>query len=202
MKMKRIGSMKIERLDISDVLLITPTKHGDDRGFFSETFRADAAVDAGIILPFVQDNHVLSTQKGVLRGLHFQSPPRAQGKLVRCHRGTILDVAVDIRTGSPTYGRHVAVELSQSNWQQLWVPPGFAHGYVTLSDECEVIYKVTDYYAPAHDHGIAWNDPALAIDWRICESDVILSDKDRLQKPLADAPSYFSFEAAESNSCV
>ncbi|MBB5047016.1 dTDP-4-dehydrorhamnose 3,5-epimerase [Rhodopseudomonas rhenobacensis] len=185
--------MNIETLSISGLLLVTPKKHGDQRGFFSETFRADVFAAAGGDANFVQDNHVLSTQRGVVRGLHFQTPPHAQGKLVRCTRGAILDVAVDIRVGSPTYGQHVAAELSAENWRQLWVPPGFAHGYVTLEDNCEVIYKVTDYYAPDCDRGIAWDDPALAIDWRIPASDIILSDKDKKQPRLQDAAAAFHF---------
>jgi dTDP-4-dehydrorhamnose 3,5-epimerase len=185
--------MQIERLNIPDILLIKPTKHGDQRGFFSETIRADAFAAHGIDAVFVQDNHVQSRQKGVLRGLHFQTPPHAQGKLVRCTRGAVLDVAVDIRVGSPTYGRHVAVELSAANWQQLWVPPGFAHGYITLEGDCEVLYKVTDYYAPACDRGIAWDDPAFGIDWRLPASQIILSDKDRQQPRLAEAPVAFQF---------
>lgn len=187
--------MQIERLSLPGVLLVTAKRLGDSRGFFSETFRADLFAAAGVSLAFVQDNHVRSMQRGVVRGLHYQTPPHAQGKLVRCSKGAIVDVAVDIRAGSPTYGQHVAVELSADNWQQLWVPPGFAHGYATLEDECEVIYKVTDYYAPDCDRGIAWNDPALAIDWRIDVSDAILSDKDRRQPALADVPSAFTFEA-------
>jgi dTDP-4-dehydrorhamnose 3,5-epimerase len=185
--------MQIERLEIADVLLVTPIKHGDQRGFFSETYRSDVFAASGVDARFVQDNHVRSTQKGVLRGLHFQTPPHAQGKLVRCTRGAILDVAVDIRVGSPSYGRHVAVELSAASWRQLWVPPGFAHGYVTLEVDSEVIYKVTDYYAPECDRGIAWDDPALAIDWRLSASEVILSDKDRRQPRLADAAPAFLF---------
>lgn len=185
--------MQISRLDIADVLLVTPTKHADPRGFFSETFRADAFAAQETGVQFVQDNHVRSTQKGVLRGLHYQTPPHPQGKLVRCVRGSILDVAVDIRRGSPSFGRHVAVELSADNWQQLWVPAGFAHGYVTLEDDCEVIYKVTDYYAPQCDRGIAWNDPALAIDWRFPAADLVLSDKDRKQPSLADSAPAFQF---------
>jgi dTDP-4-dehydrorhamnose 3,5-epimerase len=185
--------MHIECLKIPDIWLITPKKHGDARGFFSETFRTDVFAANGMTLSFVQDNHVRSTQKGVLRGLHFQTPPHAQGKLVRCTRGSILDVAVDIRTGSPTYGHHVTAVLSADNWSQFWVPPGFAHGYLTLEDDCEVIYKVTDYYAPECDRGIAWDDPALGIDWRISAADATLSDKDRKQPKLADLPPAFDY---------
>jgi dTDP-4-dehydrorhamnose 3,5-epimerase len=192
-KFDQNATMKIERLQIADVLLFTPSKHGDARGFFSEIFRADSFADYGVHATFVQDNHAFSAQKGVLRGLHFQVPPRAQGKLVRCTRGAILDVGVDIRVGSPHYGRHVAVELSALNWHQLWMPPGFAHGYVTLQDDCEVVYKVTDYYAPECDRGIAWDDPALGIDWRISADEIILSDKDRKHPRLADAAPAFQF---------
>jgi dTDP-4-dehydrorhamnose 3,5-epimerase len=185
--------MKIERLAICDVLLSTPTRHVDPRGFFSETFRADIFLAHGVNAAFVQDNHVYSARKGVLRGLHFQVPPRAQGKLVRCTRGATLDVAVDIRKGSPTYGRHVCVELSAANWHQLWIPPGFAHGYVTLQDDCEVMYKVTDYYAPDCERGIAWDDSALAIDWRIPAGALLLSDKDRKHPRLSEAAFCFQF---------
>jgi dTDP-4-dehydrorhamnose 3,5-epimerase len=185
--------MQIERLEIPDMLLLTPKKHGDQRGFFSETFRADVLAAYGVEVAFVQDNQAFSERKGVLRGLHFQAPPHAQGKLVRCTRGAILDVGVDIRVGSPTYGRHVAVDLSAMNWHQLWVPPGFAHGYITLQDNSEVLYKVTDYYAPDCDRGIAWDDPTLAINWRLPAIDVILSDKDRKQPRLGDAESPFQF---------
>ncbi|MET4089316.1 dTDP-4-dehydrorhamnose 3,5-epimerase [Bradyrhizobium sp. S3.5.5] len=171
--------MKIERLRIPDVLLITPLRHSDERGSFSETFRADLLGAYGVDVDFVQDNHVISKNRGVVRGLHYQLAPRAQGKLVRCSRGVILDVAVDVREGSPTFAKHVAVELSGDNWQQIWVPPGFAHGYVTLDDNCEVIYKTTDYYSPGHERGIAWDDPALQIDWHIAPTKATLSDKDR-----------------------
>jgi dTDP-4-dehydrorhamnose 3,5-epimerase len=186
--------MKIERLEIADILLLTPPKIGDARGFFSETFRADMLVGHGVHENFVQDNQAFSARKGVLRGLHYQVPPHAQGKLVRCTRGAILDVAVDIRIGSPSYGRHVAVELSADNWRQLWVPPGFAHGYVTLQDDCEVIYKVTDYYAPECERGIAWDDAALEIDWRVPAGAVILSAKDGKNPKLIDAEPAFSFD--------
>jgi dTDP-4-dehydrorhamnose 3,5-epimerase len=191
---QKVKTMQIERLEIPDLLLVTPRKHSDQRGFFSETFRADVFAGSGAEASFVQDNHVLSMQKGVLRGLHFQTPPHAQGKLIRCARGAILDVAVDIRAGSPTYGRHVALELSSGNWRQLWIPCGFAHGYLTLEDDCEVIYKVTDYYAPECDRGIAWDDPALAIAWRLPASEIILSDKDRKQPRLSDVETTFKFD--------
>jgi dTDP-4-dehydrorhamnose 3,5-epimerase len=171
--------MQIERFPIDGVLLITPTKRVDPRGFFSEVFRKDAFAAAGVDAEFVQDNQVFSAHRGVLRGMHFQAPPHAQGKLVRCIRGVILDVAVDIRQGSPTFGRHVAVELSASNFAQLWVPPGFAHGYLTLETNCEVIYKVTDYWAPDCEKGLAWNDPEVAIDWGMPEYELTLADKDR-----------------------
>lgn len=171
--------MKIECLSIPDLLLVTPFRHIDERGSFSETFRADLLGAHGADAAFVQDNHVVSKSTGVVRGLHYQIAPRAQGKLVRCSKGAILDVAVDVREGSPTYAKHVAIELSEANWQQLWVPPGFAHGYVTLEDNCEVIYKTSDYYSPGHERGIAWDDPALQIDWRISPAKATLSDKDR-----------------------
>ena len=173
------AAMKVDRLSISDVLLLMPSRHVDERGTFSETFRADILAAQGVDARFVQDNHVVSRERGILRGLHFQSAPRAQGKLVRCCKGAILDVAVDIREGSPTFAKHLAIELSETNGHQLWVPPGFAHGYVTLEDGCEVLYKTTDYYSPQHEGGIAWNDPLLQIDWRIPATHIKLSDKDR-----------------------
>jgi len=157
--------MKITPLAIPDVLLIEPAKHGDERGFFSETFSAKALADAGFTQAFVQDNHSRSPKKGTVRGLHFQAPPHAQDKLLRVTSGAILDVAVDIRVGSATYGQAVWAELSAANWAQLLVPKGFAHGFVTLTDDCDVLYKVTDYYAPASEGGLLWNDPALGIDW-------------------------------------
>lgn len=178
--------MKVDVLGIPDVLLLTPSKHVDERGTFSETFRADIFAAQGLDVCFVQDNHVYSRERGILRGLHFQGPPHAQGKLVRCSKGAILDVAVDVREGSPTFAKHLAIELSEMNSQQLWVPPGFAHGYVTLVDGCEVLYKTTDYYSPKHEYGIAWNDPLLQIDWRIPTADIKLSDKDRKLPLLRD----------------
>lgn len=183
--------MKIERLSIPDVVVITPTIHRDDRGFFSEVFKDRDLAEAGIGLTFVQDNHALSRDKGVLRGLHFQLPPMAQDKLVRCTRGAILDIAVDIRRSSPTFGKHVWAVISAENWRQILVPKGFAHGYLTLEPDTEVIYKVTAYYSPAHDKGIAYDDPAIGIDWGPVAADAILSAKDKMQPRLADAPQLF-----------
>lgn len=182
--------MEIKPLDIPDVALVSPSIYRDGRGFFSEVFREDWLSAFGAPT-FVQDNHAFSVARGVLRGLHFQRPPHAQGKLVRCARGSILDVAVDIRTGSPTFGKHVYEVLSAENWRQLWVPPGFAHGYVTLEPNCEVLYKVTKFYNAASDGGIAWNDPALGIDWRVSPDDMILSPKDETHPVLADAVTGF-----------
>jgi dTDP-4-dehydrorhamnose 3,5-epimerase len=188
------------RTAIADVLVFEPVRHGDRRGFFSEVFRQDAFEAAGIDAAFVQDNHSLSGPAGVLRGLHFQTGASAQGKLVRAARGAVLDVAVDIRHGSPTFGRHVAVELSAENWRQLWVPAGMAHGFVTLVPETEVIYKVTSYYDPAADKGLAFDDPDLGIDWRFPASDLVLSDKDRRHPRLRDLPRYF--DVTEPAACA
>lgn len=170
--------MLIEPQAIPDVLLISPRKHGDARGFFSETFRADALAEAGFTRPFVQDNHSRSGRRGIVRGLHFQLRPHEQDKLLRVTRGAILDVAVDIRPGSPSFGRHVAVELSADNWRQLLVPRGFAHGFQTLTEDCEVLYKVTDYYAPESERGLLWSDPALGIDWPIPPDEAFTNDRD------------------------
>jgi dTDP-4-dehydrorhamnose 3,5-epimerase len=185
--------MQIERLEIEDIFVILPAKHGDPRGFFSETYRSGFLQKQNVDAQFVQDNHVYSAQLGVLRGLHFQTPPHAQGKLVRCIKGSILDVCVDIRRGSPTFGHHVAIELSAANWKQLWLPPGFAHGYITLEPDCEVIYKVTDYYAKDCERGVAWDDPDLAIDWRISVANLIISEKDRTNPRLADIKPPFRY---------
>jgi dTDP-4-dehydrorhamnose 3,5-epimerase len=178
--------MKLTPQAIPEVLLIEPARHGDARGFFSEVWKRSALAAQGFAVDFVQDNHSHSQAVGVLRGLHFQRPPSAQGKLVRVVRGAILDVAVDIRQGSPSYGQHVAVELSAENWRQLWVPRGFAHGFVTLIPDTEVIYKVDGEYDPATDAGIAWDDPALGIAWPTPPSGPLLSDKDRRAPKLAE----------------
>lgn len=183
--------MDVQTLEIPDVRIIRPKKHGDHRGFFSEVYNKQAFAEAGIDLDFVQDNHSLSAETGTLRGLHFQTPPFGQDKLVRCVKGAILDVAVDLRSGSPTYGRHVAAEITAEGWNQILVPIGFAHGFITLVPDTEVIYKVTNYYAPAHDKGILWNDPALGIDWPLPAGGAVLSDKDTKQPLLADIPAPF-----------
>lgn len=183
--------MQIEPLAIADVKIITPRRFQDDRGFFSETWNARAFREAGLEADFVQDNHAYSVEKGVVRGLHYQLPPSAQGKLVRVTKGAILDVAVDIRRASPTFGHHVSAVLSAENWRQIWVPVGFAHGYVTLEPHTEVVYKVTNLYAPALDRGIMWSDPALGIDWGLTDTEAILSEKDRRQPRLAEATDLF-----------
>ncbi len=183
--------MDVVDLEIPDVKVLTPKKFGDHRGFFSEVYNKQTLSDAGIDINFVQDNHSLSAEKGVVRGLHFQTPPFALDKLLRVVRGSVFDVAVDLRRKSATYGQHVSLILTPEAWNQVLVPAGFAHGFMTLEPDTEVIYKVSDYYAPDHDKGILWNDPALGIDWPLPESEVILSDKDRVQPLLADFDSPF-----------
>ena len=178
--------MNLEALAIPDVKVFTPRVFSDSRGYFLETWSEAAYTRAGIPDRFVQDNHASSIKPGTVRGLHYQNPPHAQGKLVRAVRGSILDVAVDIRRASPTYGRHVCVVLSADNKKQIWVPPGFAHGYVTLEPDTEVVYKVTHGYAPAAEGGILWNDPALGIDWQLNGLSPLLSEKDLILKPLAE----------------
>jgi len=158
-------SPDVHELGLPGVKLVTPKKFGDARGFFSETFSARVFAEAGIGGPFVQDNHSHSAERGTVRGLHFQAPPHAQGKLLRVVRGAVLDVVLDIRVGSPTYGRHVSAELSADNWAQIWVPIGLVHGFCTLVPDTQVIYKVTHYYAPQSEMGVFWRDPALGIDW-------------------------------------
>jgi dTDP-4-dehydrorhamnose 3,5-epimerase len=178
-------------LGIADVKIILPSKQGDARGFFSETYNLREFAAAGLELTFVQDNHTLSTRAGTVRGLHYQSPPFAQDKLVRVVRGRIFDVALDIRRSSPSFGQHVTAEISAEAWNQIFVPVGFAHGFVTLEPDTEVAYKVTNYYAREHDHGILWNDPALRIQWPVEEAKATVSEKDRANPRLADAVSLF-----------
>lgn len=168
--------MKVERTAIPDVLVLEPKVFGDQRGFFLESYNRRALEDeAGIALEFVQDNHSRSA-KGVLRGLHYQIR-QTQGKLVRVIAGAIFDVAVDIRRSSPTFGKHVAIEVSAANRRMLWIPPGFAHGFLTLSDDTEVLYKATDYYAPEHERSLIWNDPEIGIKWPL-DGTPLVSEKD------------------------
>lgn len=180
-------------LDMCPVKLITPRRFDDDRGWFRETFSERAMAELGLYDRFVQDNQSYSRHAGTLRGLHFQLPPHAQAKLVRCLRGRIYDVAVDLRRGSPSYGAWVAAELSAENGRQLYVPIGFAHGFLTLEPDCEVAYKVTAHYAPQSDAGLAWNDPDLAIDWPADPADVTLSDRDARLPALAAFDSPFAY---------
>lgn len=185
--------LEIRSLEIADVKLFIPRIHRDARGFFSETYSRQAMSAAGIVAEFVQDNHSLSVGVGTVRGLHFQVPPHAHGKLVRVTHGSVFDVAVDIRAGSPTFGQHVSAVLSDENWVQMWVPAGFAHGYCTLEPDTEVIYKVTDYYAPDCDQGLQWDDADLGIKWPVDPGAARLSDKDRKQPSLKELPPVFVF---------
>ncbi len=185
------GNFAAERLGIPGPLLVSARRFGDDRGFFLETYSARDFAALGIAEAFVQDNHSLSAQPGTVRGMHFQAPPRAQAKLVRVLRGAILDVAVDLRRSSPTFGRHVAAELSARDARQIYVPVGFAHGFCTLEPDTEVAYKVSDVYAPECDRAIAWDDPDLDLPWPFEAARVRLSDKDRRAPRLRDLPSLF-----------
>lgn len=185
--------MKIEETVLPGVIVVTPDRFGDARGWFSETWNGPRLAASGIAIDFVQDNHSMSAASGTLRGLHFQRPPRAQDKLVRCTRGAILDVAVDVRKGSPTFGRWVGVELTAENRRQLLVPKGFLHGFVTREPDTEVMYKCSDVYAPDCDGGIRWNDPDLGIDWGLT-GDPVLSAKDQAAALLKDWDSPFVWE--------
>lgn len=181
-----IMTAEFRRLGLDGLVEIRPRRHRDERGFFSEVWSADRYAEAGIPSAFVQDNHVHSTSAGVLRGLHFQVPPFAQGKLVRVSRGAIFDVAVDLRRGSPGFGRWEGLRLSADEWNQIYVPPGFAHGYVTLEPQTEVLYKVTAPYSAAHERAIRFDDPAIGIDWPMAPDALILTDRDRAAPLLAD----------------
>ena len=185
--------MKIEPLNIPEVLLITPPKFGDSRGFFSETWSSAKLAAQGFNAQFVQDNQSLSTQAGTIRGLHCQIAPNVQGKLVRVIKGAIWDVAVDIRTGSPTYGQYAAAVLSEENWAQLWIPPGFLHGFCTIAPDTEVIYKVTADYDRDAERAVRWDDPALALPWPVEHGQALLSDKDKVLPSLAECAPWFSY---------
>jgi dTDP-4-dehydrorhamnose 3,5-epimerase len=189
------GRMQVVDTRLPEIKIVVPRRVGDARGFFAEVWNARDFAAIDIDAGFVQDNHVRSPLAGTLRGLHYQMLPAAQGKLVRVTRGTIFDVAVDIRRGSPTFGRHADAVLSAENWHQLWVPAGFAHGYCTIEDDTEVQYKVTDYYSPAHERGIAWNDPELMIAWPVSATTAIVSERDRQLPHLAEQPDLFDYRA-------
>ena len=183
--------MKFTPQSITDVILIEPTVHGDDRGYFVETFRQDLFEKAlGYQINFIQDNESKSS-KGVLRGLHYQLEPYSQAKLLRAIKGSVLDVAVDIRKSSPTFGQYVAVELTEKNKHQLFVPHGFAHGFVVLSDNVTFAYKVDNYYAPEYERGIAFDDAALRVDWQLPIEKLLLSNKDKMHPKLSDAVNLF-----------
>lgn len=186
--------MKVELTPLEGVIVFTPPRFGDHRGFFSESYNKAKLADQGVEMTFVQDNHSFSDQIGTVRGLHFQAPPKAQDKLVRCGRGALYDVAVDIRKGSPTYGQSFGVDLSFENGKQLLVPAGFAHGFVTREAGTEIIYKCSDDYAPETEGALQWNDPELGIDWGITADAAVLSQKDKIAPTLANLESPFSYE--------
>ncbi len=183
--------LEVEALEIPEVKLLTPKRFGDDRGFFSETYNAARFKAAGIAPDFIQDNHSLSANAGTIRGLHYQAPPFAQAKLVRVLRGAIIDVAVDVRAGSPTYGKWVKAHLSAENGVQIFVPAGFLHGFATLVPDTEISYKVDNYYSAECDGAVIWNDPDLAIDWGLPAGEPTLSAKDAQAPRFADFKSPF-----------
>ena len=183
--------MEVTPLAIPDVKLVRPVRHGDHRGYFSEVYNKRTLAAAGIAYDFVQDNQSLSRRVGTVRGLHFQTPPFEQVKLVRVLRGRIYDVAVDIRRSSASFGRWVGVELDAESWTQILIPAGFAHGFCTLEPDTEIAYKVTNHYEPAHDFGLMWNDAALGIEWPSVADPATLSDKDRLYPALNDLKQAF-----------
>lgn len=186
--------LEIKETALQGVLRITPKRFGDDRGFFCETWNQSRMAEHGLALEFVQDNQSLSERQGTIRGLHFQCPPHAQTKLVRCGRGALLDVAVDIRKGSPTYGHWIAEELSAENGHQLLIPEGFLHGFVTLQPNTEILYKCTDFYSPDCDRAVRFDDKDIAIDWGVDLSRVSLSDKDIAAPTLKEIESPFTWE--------
>lgn len=190
---------EFDTFEIQGPVLFVPNRHRDPRGIFAETFRADEFRDAIGDVDLVQENQSISHPINTVRGLHYQAEPHAQGKLMRVVQGAVLDVAVDIRPHSPTFGRHIKIELSAENWYQLWIPPGFAHGFKTLRPDTHVIYKVSDYYSPSHDHGIAWKDPDLGIDWELYGQQAVLSDKDRQQPRFCDVTPLFAGGAIPAN---
>ncbi len=185
--------MKVERLTIPEVLLFTPRRFTDARGFVSETFNRRRLAAAGIAFDFVQDNDSFSRERGTIRALHAQHGPAVQGKLVRVVKGAIWDVAVDARHGSPHFGRHAGAELSAENGRQLWIPPGFLHGFCTLAPDTFALYRMTAEYDPAHEWGVLWNDPDLAIPWPVDPARAVVSEKDRFRPRLAECPIWFTY---------
>lgn len=188
--------MLIEAMALPGVFCLTPKRFGDHRGFFSESWNRRALADAELDFAYVQDNHSFSRETGTVRGLHFQAPPHAQSKLVRCGRGRLYDVAVDIRRGSPTYGQWTGAELSFENGRQLLIPAGFLHGFATLEPETEIIYKCTDYYFPETEGAVRFDDPDIGIDWGLGSGEPVLSDKDAVAPMLRDLDSPFTFQGA------
>ena len=186
-----MSHLQVENLSLPDVLRITPPRHGDARGYFSETYNQAAFAKAGIPAAFIQDNQSFSRDRGTIRGLHFQTPPFAQAKLVRVLRGSIFDVAVDLRRASPTRGKSIGVTLGADEGSQLFVPAGFAHGFCTLEPNTEVLYKVDTSYSREHERALLWNDPALGIAWPIGAHEVILNERDRNALPLHALPDCF-----------
>ena len=193
---ERWGDMQVEQTGIPDLVVITPRRFGDARGFFAETYSREKLAQHGIATEFVQDNHSLSARVGTVRGLHFQCPPHAQAKLVRCGRGVLFDVAVDIRKGSPTYGKWFGIELSFENGRQLMIPAGFAHGFVTRAPETEIIYKCSDIYAPETEGALRFDDPDIGIDWGLGDTAPVLSDKDAAAGAFAGFDSPFAYKGA------
>ena len=181
--------MQVEATELRDVIVLTPRRFADDRGWFSESWNRERCREAGISCGFVQDNHSYSARRGTLRGLHYQSPPKAQAKLVRVVRGAVRDIVVDVRAGSPDYGQWIAVELSAENSRQVFVPEGFLHGFITLEDETEVLYKCSEFYDPACDGSVWFDSASLSIDWGMPTSAITLSDKDR------DAPDFSDWQS-------
>jgi dTDP-4-dehydrorhamnose 3,5-epimerase len=190
--------MHVDQTGIPGLLILTPARFGDARGFFSETWNRERLSEHGVDIDFVQDNHSLSAAVGTVRGLHFQAPPHAQAKLVRCGRGALFDVAVDIRKGSPTYGRWFGLDLTFENGKQLLIPAGFAHGFATREPDTEIIYKCSDYYAPEAEGALRYDDPDIGIDWGLGSSEAILSDKDAAAGAFAGFDSPFTYEETAS----
>ena len=189
--------MQIDATPLPGLMILTPRRFGDHRGFFAESWSRAKLAEAGIDIDFVQDNHSLSMTKGTVRGLHFQAPPHAQAKLVRCGRGALYDVAVDIRRGSPTYGAWFGIELSFENGRQLLVPEGFAHGFASLEPETEILYKCSDVYAPATEGAVRWDDPQIAINWPLDGHDPVVSEKDAVAPRLAEIDTPFTWIAPD-----